>query len=139
MKKLILALALLFSGVACAGPNDVAAPAAAPASTGIVQITEANYDAIFTSTTPVVIDVYADWCQPCKNFGKTFDKVHGELQGKYQFAKLDIDGIGKKGDPLKINSIPAVIFIKGGKEVGRHVGAMTEDTFRKELTKYFGA
>lgn len=132
MKNILLALALLTSGVACAPSNLNAASA-------IVQVTESNYDAIFTSQSPVVVDVYADWCQPCKNFGKTFDKVNNDLNGKYQFAKLNIDALGKKGDPLKISSIPAVIFIKGGKEVGRHVGQMTEDTFKSELNKYFGS
>lgn len=132
MKRMILALALLFSGVACAGPNELSSNSA------IVQVSESNYDALLTSKTPVVIDVYADWCQPCKNFGKTFDKVQPDFQGKVQFAKLNIDTLGKKGDPLKIDSIPAVIFVKNGKEAGRHVGAMSEETFRKELNKYFG-
>lgn len=134
MKKIVLALALAFAGVACAGSGN-----AAPASAPIVEITESNYDAVFSSASPVVVDVYADWCQPCKQFGKTFDKVHGDMKGKYQFAKLNIDKLGKKGDPLKISSIPAVIFIKNGKEVGRHVGAMNEQTFVSELNKYFGS
>jgi thioredoxin len=136
MKRTLLALALLFSGVACAGPNDFNSQ---NSGSGIVQISEANYDSLITSKTPVVVDVYADWCQPCKNFGKTFDKVQPDFAGKVQFAKLNIDTIGKKGDPLKIDSIPVVLFIKNGKIVGRHAGAMSEETFRKELNKYFGS
>ena len=138
MKKLILTLALLFSGVACAGPNN-ASKNHSSNSASIVEITGANYDKLITSKSPVVVDVYADWCMPCKNFGKVFDKVNKDLGSKYQFAKLNIDKIGNKADPLKIGSIPAVIFIQNGKEVGRHVGAMSEDTFRSELKKYFGS
>lgn len=133
MKKLILSLALLFSGVACAGKTDL------PKSSAVFEITTTNFDSVFNSQDPVVVDVYADWCSPCKKFGTIFTKVSGESNGKYRFAKLNIDKIGKQGDALKVNSIPAVIFIKNGKEVAREVGFMDEATFKKKLTKHFGS
>ncbi len=138
MNKLILALALLFTGVACAGPNN-ASKNNASSNSSIVEMTESNYDSLTKSQSPVVIDVYADWCMPCKNFATVFAKGNKDLGSKYQFAKLNIDKIGNKAAPLKIGSIPAILFIKNGKEVGRHVGAMSEETFRSELKKYFGS
>lgn len=133
MKKIILSLAILFAGVACAGKTDL------PKGSSVFEVTTSNFDSVFKSQDPVVVDVYADWCSPCKKFGTIFTKVSSQSNGKYRFAKLNIDKIGKQGDALNVNSIPAVIFIKNGKEVAREVGFMDEAAFKKKLAKHLGS
>ena len=76
------------------------------------------------SDIPVLVDFYADWCGPCKMMAPFVDELAAQYQGKALIAKLDTDHSPKATQPLGIRGIPTTIVFKGGKEVGRRVGAV---------------
>jgi len=73
---------------------------------------------------PVLVDFYADWCGPCKMMAPFVDELAAQYQGKVLVAKLDTDRAQKSTQPFGIRGIPTTIVFKGGKEVGRRVGAV---------------
>ena len=86
----------------------------------------------------LIIDVYADWCGPCKKFGPIFEEVSKELSSKYRFAKSNIDLDKYVSKTYKVSSVPTILFLKNGKEVGRAVGYMSKETFQAKITNYYG-
>ena len=79
---------------------------------------------IAESEIPVVVDLYADWCGPCKQMAPHVDEVARRHVGRVLVAKLDTDASPVTASGLNVRGIPTTIRYSGGKEVGRRVGAM---------------
>lgn len=73
---------------------------------------------------PVLVDFYADWCGPCKFMAPFVDEVAAAYLGRALVAKLDTDHAQQTAMGFGIRGIPTTIVFKGGKEVGRSVGAV---------------
>ena len=100
------------------------------------QVDSANFSTeVLNSSLPVVIDLYADWCGPCKMFAPVFEKLAGEYDGKVNFAKLDVDASQDIAAKYDVNSIPTFIIFKDGKEFDRKTGAGDAKTFKEFVNK----
>jgi len=75
-------------------------------------------------TLPVVVDVWAPWCGPCRVMGPEFEKVASALEPKARFLKLNSDTEQQLAGALNIRGIPTMILFKDGKEIDRVSGAM---------------
>lgn len=81
-------------------------------------------------TTPVVIDLWAEWCGPCKTLGPILEQVVNETQGKVVLAKVDVDKNPAIGQAFRVQSIPAVYAMVNGQVVDGFVGAVGEREVR---------
>jgi putative thioredoxin len=79
----------------------------------------------------VVVDLWAEWCGPCKQLGPILDKVVGETGGRVVLAKVDVDANRKTADAFQVQSIPAVYALRDGKVVDGFVGAQPESAVRE--------
>lgn len=104
----------------------------------VTQLTQQNVDLVFDSEHPVVIDVYADWCGPCRQFAPIFEHAHRQYGAKYCFFKLDGDKNRDLLHSLRVTAFPTILYFVGGKEVGRHLGYMNKKEFAAELETYLG-
>ena len=85
------------------------------------------------SPLPLVIDVWATWCGPCRSFAPTFAEASEQFAGRVIFVKLDSDQNQQMAGRLSIRSIPTIIIFKNGKEVTRESGAIPRDQFSRWL------
>ena len=95
----------------------------------MADVTDATFgtDVIERSkTVPVVIDLWADWCGPCKTLGPILEKVIGETQGLVELAKVEVEANPKVAQAFQVQSIPAVYAMKDGKVIDSFVGALPE-------------
>ena len=83
---------------------------------------------VLVSSLPVIIDVYAPWCGPCKVMMPVFEEVSSLLEGKALFYKLNIEDDRSLAVQFQIASIPTVLFFKGGVLQERFVGSMGKET-----------
>ena len=80
---------------------------------------------IAKSDIPVLVDVWAPWCGPCKVMGPQFEAAAKQAEPKFRLVKLNSDDNQALSARLGIRSIPTMILFKGGREVARTSGAMT--------------
>ncbi|MBS0624538.1 MAG: thioredoxin [Verrucomicrobia bacterium] len=103
----------------------------------IVQLKQSNFEQVVDAQSLVVVDVYADWCGPCRRFAPIFEKASSQFS-KYKFVKLNGDEEYELATHFRITAFPTVIYLKNGKEVGRHIGLMDKAQFASELKMYLG-
>ena len=77
--------------------------------------------------TPVIIDLWAQWCGPCKTLGPILEKLTAATQGKVILVKVDVDSCPQVAQSFQVQSIPAVYAMKDGKIVDGFVGAQSEN------------
>ena len=89
--------------------------------------------AVKTSKVPVLVEFYADWCGPCKAVGPVVNQLAGEVSGKAQVIRINVDDASKAANEHGIRSIPTFIAFKNGREVRREVGAISKSLMLEML------
>ncbi|MFL1467826.1 thioredoxin [Marinobacter sp. HN1S83] len=92
-----------------------------------------------SSTTPVLVDVWAEWCAPCKQLMPVLEKLAEEYQGAFLLAKVNADEQQQLTGSLGVRSLPTIILVKDGQAVDGFNGALPESEIRKVLDKHVEA
>ncbi|HEV2518407.1 MAG TPA: thioredoxin TrxC [Devosia sp.] len=90
------------------------------------------------STVPVVVDVWAPWCGPCRAMAPEFEKAAQSLEPRARFIKLNSDKEQHIASRLGIRSIPTMLLFREGKELGRVSGAMSAEQIGRWLGEQLG-
>lgn len=87
-------------------------------------VTTANFaDVVLKSSTPVLVDFWAEWCGPCKMIGPSLEEISEELAGQVEIVKLNIDDHPDTPAKYGVRGIPTMILFKGGEIADTKVGA----------------
>jgi putative thioredoxin len=120
--------------------NEAAARAATapPPENGqfVIDVDEANFQAEVLDRSfqvPVLLDLWADWCEPCKQLSPILEKLAGEFGGSWLLAKIDIEANQRIAQMLQVQSIPTVFAVVGGQLVPGFQGALPEPQVREFL------
>ena len=95
-----------------------------PAAAGPVEVTDSRFDEqVLGSPLPVLLDVWAPWCVPCRGMEPVIAELASTLAGRVRVAKLSVDDNPRAAARLRIMGVPTLIVFKNGREVTRMVGA----------------
>ena len=100
----------------------------------IVHITDGTFDSeVLKSTTPVLVDFWAEWCGPCKMIAPVLEQIAGEYAGRLRVAKVDVDSNQGTAMRYGIRSIPTLLLFRDGAVQAQQVGMLSKDTLKKLL------
>jgi putative thioredoxin len=87
-------------------------------------------------TTPVLVDFWATWCEPCKTLGPMLEKLAAEYNGAFRLGKVDVDSQQELAGMFGIKSIPTVVLVKDGQVLDGFTGALPEGQLREFLSRH---
>jgi thioredoxin 2 len=91
----------------------------------LVDVATADFDGVVTrSSIPVLVDLWAPWCGPCRAVAPALDALAAERAGKLRIAKVNVDEQPAISARFGVQGIPTMLLFSGGHEVARQVGAL---------------
>ena len=104
---------------------------------GIVILTSANFDeTIKSSTTPILVDFWAEWCGPCKAMNPILTEIEKGQAGKVTIAKLNVDDHGDVAQRFSVMSIPTMMLFSEGEMKLKMIGAKGKPQLLAEIAEF---
>jgi putative thioredoxin len=119
-----------------------AGDAAGGAAGHVIEVTDETFNTEVVDRSrnvPVVMDLWAEWCEPCKQLGPVLEKLAAEADGAWVLAKVDIDANPQLRGALQVQSIPMVVAVAGGQVVDGFLGALPEAQVRDWISHIMAA
>ncbi len=99
-----------------------------------LEFTDANFQtSVLNSDKLTVIDFWAEWCGPCRAIGPVIEELSKDYNGRVNVGKVNVDHNPNVSVNYGITSIPAILFIKGGKVVDKQIGAVPRSVIEKKI------
>ena len=93
----------------------------------LVDADDGTFDAAAGTTLPVLVDLWAPWCGPCRMVAPAVEQAADELAGRLKVVKVDVDGAPRVSARFGVQGVPTLLLLRGGTEVARQVGAQPAD------------
>jgi thioredoxin 1 len=101
-----------------------------------LEFTDANFQQLAIETDkPVIVDLWAEWCGPCRMVGPIIEEIAREYEGKAVVGKLDVDSNPEVSMKYSVRNIPTILFLKNGELVDKQVGAVPKSVLVGKLEK----
>lgn len=103
----------------------------------LVTLTDANFDEeVLQSDKPVLVDFWAEWCQPCHMIAPTVEELSNDYDGQVKVGKMDIDSNQGTASKYQIMSIPSLLIYNNGEVVERITGVVPKEHIAGLLDKH---
>ncbi|WP_127543187.1 tetratricopeptide repeat protein [Actinoplanes sp. OR16] len=101
----------------------------------IIEVTEANFQSVLERSlqTPILLDFWADWCEPCKQLSPVLERLAGEYDGAWILGKVDVDSNPRLAQVFRVQGIPMVTAVIGGQPVEGFTGVLSEVQIRQYI------
>ncbi len=97
-------------------------------------VTDSSFESdVIKSSTPVLVDFWAEWCGPCRSLAPKLEEIAGEMSGKVKVVKMNVDENPQTPGQFGIRGIPAMLLFKDGKQIGELVGNHPKDNITEFL------
>ena len=107
------------------------------ASEKIQTLTDANFEqTVNQSSTPILVDFWAEWCGPCRRLAPTVDELATDYHGRVVVAKMNVDENPATPMRFSIRGIPTLLLFKGGQIVEQIVGLADKDSLKRLIDKH---
>jgi len=104
---------------------------------GIITLTSANFDeTVKSSTTPILVDFWAEWCGPCKAMNPVLAEIANEQAGNVVVAKLNVDEHGDIAQRFGVMSIPTMLLFKDGEMKEKTIGAKAKSQLLAWISEF---
>jgi thioredoxin 1 len=99
-----------------------------------VEVTDATFDVeVLGAVLPVLLDVWAPWCVPCRGMEPVVEEIASTLAGRVRVARLNLDDSPETAARLSIQGVPTLVVFENGREVSRMIGVRDKDALLRKL------
>ena len=106
------------------------------AAANIITLTADNFDEqVIKSSTPILVDFWAEWCGPCKAIAPILDELAGEYAGKMKIGKVNVDDFQGLAAQYNVQGIPTLLIFKNGQVVDQIVGLRSKRDLKASFDK----
>ena len=99
----------------------------------VVEVTDDNFAEFRQSNLPILLDIGATWCGPCKALAPIVEEIAAEYEGRAVVGKVDVDEAPGIASEFRVRNVPTVLFIKNGAAVDKSVGLVAKATLTEKL------
>ena len=99
----------------------------------VVEVNDQNFAEVKQSNLPVLLDIGATWCGPCKALAPIIEEIAAEYEGRAMVCKVDVDDAPGIASEFRVRNVPTVLFIKSGAAVDKSVGLVAKATLTEKL------
>jgi len=105
-------------------------------SDSIQQLTATDFDAsVLNSEFPVLVDFWAEWCEPCKRMNPLLEQIAAEFSGKLKVAKVNVEAHPAIANQFRVRGLPTFMVFKNGQVQGTQIGAITKSQLSQFVAK----
>lgn len=105
----------------------------------LVNATDSSFEAATAGCLPVLVDLWAPWCGPCRAVGPAVEESGRRLAGRLKIVKVDVDEAPGLSRRFGVQSIPMLLIVRDGKEMARHVGALPATALAQWIDRQLAA
>lgn len=98
-----------------------------------ITINNENFEALRADAKPLVIDFWAEWCGPCRMVAPIVEELAEEYADRVNIGKCDVESCDEIAAEFRVRNIPTIIFLKGGQQVDKHVGAISKADLQAKI------
>lgn len=100
----------------------------------VTDVTDQDFEQeVIKSTLPVLVDLWAPWCAPCRMVAPVVEKLAEEYNGRFKFCRLNVDDNHQTAAKYRVMSIPTLLFFKGGAAVDTVIGAVPKQALQPKI------
>ncbi|UZO80394.1 thioredoxin [Aquimarina sp. ERC-38] len=95
-----------------------------------------SFKNIINTSTPVLVDFYADWCDPCKALAPVLKEVKSEMGDEVKIVKIDVDKNQNLANQFQVRGVPTMMVFKDGKQLWRQSGVLSKNDLIRKIKSY---